>query len=506
MGKRGRGSKRQSSFGVTLVAQGKGAIKRTQLSPFDAAGSDDREYFVRDIKAERLSNGVPQWLIGWKGFSNKDDTWEPIEHLAGHEQDISAFRNRRKDEVAAEEKEASAKKKRRQEEKDQSRIEFDGFEEAFGGKRRSACWKHYKVQKDDTGKIVNVKCLFCPPDNKPMPFCGNTTNLRSHLASVHKDAYCKMIVPEDGGDPPETGLDKDKDSQSSAAQGKLETMVPIVTSERRDELHQMVSLWLVRCRRPLSLPEHDQEFRDIFDFIFKGNYVPPSLKFVLHNVLLLSAEGKQRVMASLRDLLAEGILPSIGGDVWSQSGASIFGILVYWLDKEFVVHEKCLAAIPFSSVRHTAEELEKATKVACADLGLGEYELVVGEEGVIGVDTVSDHIHAMCSANGSNMTAGWKCFDGHECTDHTLALVVRAFLEHPVAKKMFCKLRGMTTHFNHSILGGILLNEGVPERSVTIFRSLNPRRITTPGPVGEERANKQATWYIVNQVRLLNYL
>ncbi|KAK3235287.1 hypothetical protein CYMTET_54498 [Cymbomonas tetramitiformis] len=366
MGKRGRGTKRQSSFGVTLVAQGKGAIKRTQLSPFDAAGSDEREYFVRDIKAQRLSNGVPQWLIGWEGFSNKDDTWEPIEHLAGHEQDISAFRNRRKDEVAAEEKEASAKKKRRQEEKDQSRIghplrfpiiivflvfgisKFDGFEEAFGGKRRSACWKHYKVQKDDTGKIVNVRCLLCPPDNKPMPFCGNTTNLRSHLASVHKDAYCKMVVPEDVGDPPKTGPDKDKDSQSSAAQRKLETMVPMVTSERRDELHKMVSLWLVRCRRPLSLPEHDQEFRDIFDFIFKGNYVPPTLKLVLHNVLLLSAEGKQRAMASLRDLLAEGILPSIGGDVWSQSGASIFGILVYWLDREFVVYEKCLAAIPLT--------------------------------------------------------------------------------------------------------------------------------------------------------------
>ncbi|KAK3283305.1 hypothetical protein CYMTET_8991 [Cymbomonas tetramitiformis] len=93
-------------------------------------------------------------------------------------------------------------------------AEFDGFEEAFGGKRRSACWKHYKVQKDDTGKIVNVKCPLCPPDNKPMPFCGNTTNLRSHLASVHKAAYCKMIVPEDGGDPPETEPGKDKDSQS----------------------------------------------------------------------------------------------------------------------------------------------------------------------------------------------------------------------------------------------------------------------------------------------------
>ncbi|KAK3273647.1 hypothetical protein CYMTET_18125 [Cymbomonas tetramitiformis] len=194
MAKRGRGTKRRSSFGVTLVSQGKGAIKRTQLSPFDAAGSDEVEYFVRAIKAERISRGVPQWLIGWEGYSDKEDTWEPIGHLAGHEQEIGAFRKRRSDEAAADEEEASAKKKRRQEEKEQTISDCDGYEEASGGKRRSTCWKHYKVQKDENGKIANVKCLLCPIDNKSIPFCGNTINLRSHLASMHKDVYCKMVI------------------------------------------------------------------------------------------------------------------------------------------------------------------------------------------------------------------------------------------------------------------------------------------------------------------------
>ncbi|KAK3276651.1 hypothetical protein CYMTET_15294 [Cymbomonas tetramitiformis] len=48
MGKRGKGTKRKSSHGITLVAQGQGHIKRTQQSPFDPAGSDDTTYYVRE--------------------------------------------------------------------------------------------------------------------------------------------------------------------------------------------------------------------------------------------------------------------------------------------------------------------------------------------------------------------------------------------------------------------------------------------------------------------------
>ncbi|KAK3252854.1 hypothetical protein CYMTET_37873 [Cymbomonas tetramitiformis] len=57
---------------------------------------------------------VGDWCQGWEGLSDKEDTWEPIEHLVGHEQDISAFRERRKLESAKEEAKAAAKKKARQ--------------------------------------------------------------------------------------------------------------------------------------------------------------------------------------------------------------------------------------------------------------------------------------------------------------------------------------------------------------------------------------------------------
>ncbi|KAK3276322.1 hypothetical protein CYMTET_15592 [Cymbomonas tetramitiformis] len=134
MGKRGKGTKRESSHGITLVAQGQGHIKRTQQSPFDPAGSDDTTYYVREIKAERLSGATPQFLIGWEGFSDKVDTWEPVEHLLGHEDDIRAFRARRKEEAAKEEAETLARKKQRLDDNERIVEESNGFEQSTGGK------------------------------------------------------------------------------------------------------------------------------------------------------------------------------------------------------------------------------------------------------------------------------------------------------------------------------------------------------------------------------------
>ncbi|KAK3254086.1 hypothetical protein CYMTET_36686 [Cymbomonas tetramitiformis] len=110
-----------------------------------------------------------------------------------------------------------------------------------------------------------------------------------------------------------------------------------------------------------------------------------------------------------------------------------------------------------ASQAHTADELEKATKRACAEFGIGKF--MVPAVDVTPIDTVSEFIHTTCSDNASDIVSGWRCFDGHECSDHTLALVVKVFLEHPTVKAVFSKLRGMAAHFNHSVIGANLLKE-----------------------------------------------
>ena len=46
-------------------------------------------YNIQDIIAERQEKGVSKYLVRWKGFGPEDDTWEPIEHLAGAEDYIA---------------------------------------------------------------------------------------------------------------------------------------------------------------------------------------------------------------------------------------------------------------------------------------------------------------------------------------------------------------------------------------------------------------------------------
>ena len=64
-----------------------GGIQRTPLHACDKAANQD----LYDIFAERQEKAVPKYLVRWKGFGTEDDTWEPIEHLAGAEDYIARF-------------------------------------------------------------------------------------------------------------------------------------------------------------------------------------------------------------------------------------------------------------------------------------------------------------------------------------------------------------------------------------------------------------------------------
>ena len=52
---------------------------------------ESRQPDLYDIIAERQEKGVPKYLMRWKGFGPDDNTWEPIEHLAGAEDYIARF-------------------------------------------------------------------------------------------------------------------------------------------------------------------------------------------------------------------------------------------------------------------------------------------------------------------------------------------------------------------------------------------------------------------------------
>ena len=72
---------------------------RTPTSAFDPAAGKD-VYEPEKIIGRRLSKGVTQFNVKWVGWADKDNTWEPIEHLAGCEDMIAEFKEREKTRIA----------------------------------------------------------------------------------------------------------------------------------------------------------------------------------------------------------------------------------------------------------------------------------------------------------------------------------------------------------------------------------------------------------------------
>ncbi|KAK3270734.1 hypothetical protein CYMTET_20886 [Cymbomonas tetramitiformis] len=210
-------------------------------------------------------------------------------------------------------------------------------------KRRALCWEHFMLVVEDN-VTTGVVCKLCDLSSTPIPWSGNTVK-----TDEKAEQKSSGVVP----------------GASGGSATIIPAMLPQVSQERRDHLHKMVALWIVRCKRPLSIGDSDRELRDIFECIFQGGYNLPGYTTVVQKILELSQDGKERVRDEIIGLLKEGILPSIAGDIWSQGGIAIFGILVYWIDAQFKFHEKLVAAIPFSEVRYNIFTYSYITRILC---------------------------------------------------------------------------------------------------------------------------------------------
>ena len=85
--------------------------KRTPTSAFDPAAGN-ATYEPEQIVGKRQEKGVTKFQVKWVGWATKDNTWEPIENLAGCEDMIAQFQEREK--TRLEQLERVAEEKRRE--------------------------------------------------------------------------------------------------------------------------------------------------------------------------------------------------------------------------------------------------------------------------------------------------------------------------------------------------------------------------------------------------------
>ena len=224
MGK--RGPKPKPVAAPPLKAKGKGPVKRTPTSAFDAAANDDNVHQCEKIVGQRLAKGVTQFCVKWAGYDTKDNTWEPIENLAGCESFIADFKEREKTRIA--QLEAAAEQKHRENEAAAAQLAADQAQAAAdarlnqpetaateGGEgpkrsprkavadatpaseqkhtRRTAVWW---TSFDETGAPPGKTC--CKLLKSDGTTCGEqistrtVTNLKNHVMYKHPDEYIRL--------------------------------------------------------------------------------------------------------------------------------------------------------------------------------------------------------------------------------------------------------------------------------------------------------------------------
>ena len=423
-----------------MPAQGRGGKKRTPQSAFDPAAGKDI-YEPERIVAERLAKGVTQFHVKWVNWEPKHNTWEPIENLAGCEDLIADFKERKKQKDA--ELEAAAQS-RKAEQQEAAAAEAAKMAAAAAAARVA---KHLAGAAGANAPTCspaaaqgtdNPECLPCDSDTKKPGFAPGTRRTAPIWTAFSEEGcpegyasctllkacgqVCGAMIAKSGGPsglwnhalyhhkadyarlkPASAPLDL---SDETFAQTKL----PAVSDKVRDTLHKATARWLCKRKRSLRLPE-DIEYRELWKLAMHGSYTPPDEKTVLSHVVLLGAEGKQKLFDVNTALLGRGIKPAVAGDIWSSHGVSLFGMTQYHITDDWEICELLLASSPFSKNRHTAEAIDDKTREACIAAGL-PHDVYSG-------------VFFPVSDNGANMVKGWEGFGRGPCCVHTGQLSVK---------------------------------------------------------------------------------
>ena len=209
--------------------------------------------------------------------------------------------------------------------------------------RRSApCWQHFS---EVGAKEGHVHCTLAHPKklgqvcNEPICVKHGPTGMWNHLQWIHPDEYIRC-----------RGTGKPL-GPASAQPGVL-----AVPADKRDELHKAHARWLVKSKRPLSLPE-GPEYRDIWTRALHGAYTPPDATTVRSHMLQLSGEGRQRLVDVNTALHEAGIKPCGAGDIWSDRGVSLLGICEYYINQGWEIVELVCNTLPPATPRLASPHL-----------------------------------------------------------------------------------------------------------------------------------------------------
>ena len=251
MGKRGPQQKSAKPQAPTrLPPHGKkDGNPRTPKHIADTAAGKDM-YNVQGIIAERWHHGQIQYLVCWQGYSEADDTREPLAHLSDALEYVARWNDDKKKREAGAELERQGKKQKSQEGSSSSNADAPKTLQ-LGPQRKqtSLVWKGFREATPEEGgkdfRICQVKKLDGTLCGQAICRSGGTSNLWSHLNASHKD----WVVQQKANEVPT------QHTLEPTGNGVLEVQHTAIkwTKHKWHKACRRLEWWIFQTKRPPAL-------------------------------------------------------------------------------------------------------------------------------------------------------------------------------------------------------------------------------------------------------------
>ena len=191
------------------------------------------------------------------------------------------------------------------------------------GRRTSVVWTAFTEDGEEPGF---ARCVLYRGNGVcgiRIKHCSGTTNLRAHLVAHHKEWFIQET-------------EKKCDMQDKLV-GNVTGAIELQTTpkwivQRVHLSNRKLSYWLCRQKRAPHLVI-DEEFKDFCDEISCSKYQPCSEKeVVLKQTLEMVAAGRVNNRRIITQLKEQKVKPSMASDIWSDSGVSLMGTFLYYID------------------------------------------------------------------------------------------------------------------------------------------------------------------------------
>lgn len=128
----------------------------------------------------------------------------------------------------------------------------------------------------------------------------------------------------------------------------------LLTGSAKEDLDKLFTKVVVHTNLPLTSGESPWMQNFLLE-VSKGSYTRPSYTTVRALVTAFAQEGKNEAKRFVSRARQDGRKLSLTGDLWSDDGTGLFGIVGHYIDEDWKIQSKLLGLISCGHMHHTGK-------------------------------------------------------------------------------------------------------------------------------------------------------